>query len=92
MKSVQLSDLGPLAQDVRNGETIELVDAGKVVAQVVPSQAMTIEEHIDELAAQGLVTKGTGKLPDWFFTERPPKFESGSVLEQLLADRRKNDW
>jgi hypothetical protein len=32
-----------------------------------------------------------GTVPEWFFTERPPKFPS-SVLEQLLHDRRSRDW
>jgi hypothetical protein len=64
----------------------------KMTDKVVPAREQTMEERVDELAAQGLVTKGTGKLPDWFFTDRPPKFESGSVVEQLLADRRKTDW
>jgi antitoxin (DNA-binding transcriptional repressor) of toxin-antitoxin stability system len=91
MKTVQLSELGRLADDVRKGETIEVRDGEKVVAKVVPFREKTDQEWIDELARQGKVTKGTGTIPDWFFTERPPKF-NGSVLEQLLADRRKNDW
>jgi antitoxin (DNA-binding transcriptional repressor) of toxin-antitoxin stability system len=92
MKTLELADVGRLPEELKSGETIELTDAGKVVAQVVPARQQTTEERIDELAAQGLVTKGTGKLPDWFFTEPLPKSESGSLLEQLLADRRKNDW
>ena len=92
MKTLELADLNRLPEELKSGETIELVESGKVVAQVVPARKQTIEERIDELARQGKVTKGTGKLPDWFFTEPLPKSKSGSVLEQLLADRRKNDW
>jgi antitoxin (DNA-binding transcriptional repressor) of toxin-antitoxin stability system len=91
MKSVQLSELGAVAEDVRKGETVEVRDGEKVVATLAPVRKQTIEERIDELARQGKVTKGTGTLPDWFFTEPLPDF-GGSVLEQLLADRRKNDW
>ncbi|HEV7239372.1 MAG TPA: hypothetical protein VGQ36_09040 [Thermoanaerobaculia bacterium] len=91
MKTLELTDLSRLPEELKSGETIELVDSGKVVAQVVPTREQTFEERIEELAAQGKVTKGTGKLPDWFFTRPLPKAEA-SVLEQLLADRRKNDW
>jgi antitoxin (DNA-binding transcriptional repressor) of toxin-antitoxin stability system len=92
MTTIQLSDLDPVtAERVRNGETVEIRDGDRTVAKLVPETEQTIEERIDELVRQGKARRGTGTLPDWFFTERPPKFE-GSVLEQLLADRRKNDW
>lgn len=92
MKSVQLCELGPLAANVKNGETIEVRDGESLVAKVVPFHEQTIEERIDELARQGKVKKGTGTLPDWFFTDPLPKCESGSVLEQLLNDRKSRDW
>jgi antitoxin (DNA-binding transcriptional repressor) of toxin-antitoxin stability system len=92
MKTVQLSELGPVAEDVRNGETVEVRDGERVVAKLVPTPEQTDEEWLDELERQGKIRRGSGQgLPDWFFKERPPKFE-GSVLEQLLADRRKNDY
>ncbi len=91
MKSVQLSELGAVAEDVRNGETVEVRDGDAVIAKVVPALDLSDEEWIATLEREGKITRGTGKLPDWFFTEQPPKFEE-SVLEQLLADRRKNDW
>lgn len=92
MKTLDLADVSRLPEELKSGETIELVDGGKLVAKVFPIDHRTIEERIDELARQGKVTKGTGTLPDWFFTERPPKFEGGSVLEQLLKDRKSRDW
>lgn len=92
MKTVQLSELAAVAEDVRKGETVEVRDGETVVATVVPFRHQSIEERIDELARQGKVTKGTGTLPDWFFTEPLPKFEGGSVLEQLLKDRKSRDW
>jgi antitoxin (DNA-binding transcriptional repressor) of toxin-antitoxin stability system len=93
MKSVQLSELGPVADEVRNGETIEIRDGEQVVAKVVPLRPpYSAEAYIDELVAQGKATKGTGVLPDWFFTDPLPVSESGSVLEQLLEDRRSRDW
>lgn len=90
MKSVQLSELGPLAEDVRKGEEVVVRDGERVVARLVPEQ--TAEERIEELVRQGKARRGRGEIPEWFFTERPPKLGDGSVVEQLLADRRKHDW
>lgn len=85
MKSVQLSELGALAEDVRNGEQVIVRDGEKVVARLVPERR--VEEDIDELVRQGKAKKGTGSLPDDFFTRPRPKADK-SVLQQLLEDRR----
>jgi antitoxin (DNA-binding transcriptional repressor) of toxin-antitoxin stability system len=73
--TIQLAELGPdAAEKLRNGETVEVLDGNTPVAKVVP------------VAERG--SSRSEPLPEWFFTERPPKFEEGSVLEQLLEDRR----
>ena len=88
MKTVQLSELGQVADEVRRGETVEVRDGEKVVAQLVPFREQTIEERIDELARQGLVTHGSEEaLPDDFLTRELPRAHK-SVLDQLLEDRR----
>ena len=90
MKTLDLADVARLPEELKDGEPIELREGGRVVARVVP-QTSTIEETIEELIAEGNAHRGTGSLTEEFFTRPRPKFE-GSVLEQLLADRRKNDW
>ena len=90
MKSVQLSELGPLAEDVRKGETVEVRDGERVVATVVPLYQAELEARVQELAAQGLVRLGSGEpFPEDFFTRPLPKADR-SVLEQLLADREED--
>ena len=91
MKTLDLADVSRLPEELKDGETIELRDGDRRVATVLPETPKTVEEHLDDLIAQGKAHRGTGTLPDDFFTRPRPKFE-GSVLEQLLADRRKNDW
>lgn len=92
VKTVRLAELGALAEDIRKGETIKVVDGDKTVATVSPTQQKTDDEILDEMERDGIVTRGSREpLPDWFFTERPPKFPE-RVLEQSLKDRRKNDW
>ena len=87
MKTLDLAEVSRLPEELKSGEEIELRDGGKTVATVVPVREQPIEERIEELARQGKVRKGTGKLPDDFFTRPLPKAEA-SVLEQLLEDRR----
>lgn len=83
MKSVQLSELGPVAEDVKNGEAVEVRDGNRVVATLVPLQ----QRRLEDLAAQGLITLGSDEpWPEDFFTRPLPKAD-GSVLQQLLADR-----
>lgn len=88
MKSVQLSELGPVAEEVRKGETVEVRDGDEVVARVVPL-GQTLEERIAELTKQGLIRPPLTNepFPSDFFTRPLPKAEE-SVLEQLLEDRR----
>ncbi|HEY0371748.1 MAG TPA: type II toxin-antitoxin system Phd/YefM family antitoxin [Thermoanaerobaculia bacterium] len=87
MKTLELADVSRLPEELKSGETIELIDDGKVVAQVVPAHVQTFDERMNELVREGRVRKGTGTLPPDFLTRILPKAEA-SVLEQLLEDRR----
>lgn len=94
MSTIQLSELGALAEQVKRGETVDILDGDRAVAKVVPVEtpARTDEEWLDELERQGKVRRGRGKLPDDFLTRELPRFDGGSVVEQLLNDRRSRDW
>jgi antitoxin (DNA-binding transcriptional repressor) of toxin-antitoxin stability system len=101
MRSAQVSELkerlDEVIEAVKNGETVELREGIAPFAQVVPEVPSAIpqypkpdqralEAHLDELVRQGKAHRGTGTLPDDFFTRLRPKFED-SVLTQLLRDR-----
>ncbi|HEX2831439.1 MAG TPA: hypothetical protein VHW00_00400 [Thermoanaerobaculia bacterium] len=102
MRKLDLADITRLAAELQAGETIELVSEGRTVARVEPvrerrplptDRPPTDDEILDDLVARGLVTKrGSGNWPDWFFTRERPTSPDGSVLEQLLADRKSRDW
>lgn len=85
---MQLSELGPVADEVRKGETVEIRDGDQIVAKVVPLK-QTLEERVAELTRQGLIRppQTNEPLPEDFFTRPLPRAEK-SVLEQLLEDRR----
>ena len=88
MKTVQLADLATVAEDIRNGETVRIHDGDKAIAEIAPLDAQKRqEEHIEKLVREGKATRGTGKLPDDFFTRQLPKPDA-SVVAQLIDDRR----
>lgn len=93
MRKLEFSDLAQLAAEIRNGEAFELLINGRAVARVEPAPEQAGDTGIDELVRQGVVSRGRsfGKLPEWFFTRPLPQFE-GSVVEQLLDDRKSRDW
>jgi len=76
MKTLDLADVARLPEELKDGEPIELREGGRVVA--------TVEPKARERDRPALI-------PEWFFTERPPKFPA-SALEQLLHDRYSRDW
>ena len=99
MRSAQVSELKErleeLLEAVKNGETVELREGAAAVAELIPKtypkqpnpDQTALKAHLDELVRQGNARRGTGVLPDDFFTRPRPKFEGGSVLDQLLRDR-----
>jgi hypothetical protein len=79
MTSIQLSELALLAESLRRGETVEIVDGDETVATIAPRNP-----------ADPSARKKTS-VPDWFLSEMPPQFPE-SMLEQLLHDRGSRDW
>src|SRR4051812_15969022 len=77
---------------VRAGESVEIRNEKGQVAQLVPPAAAPsaddLKARVEAAIAAGILRRGGGTLPDDFFTEPLPKFESGSVLDALLEERR----
>lgn len=79
MTSIQISELASLADKLRRGETIEILDGENCIATIVPRSSS--ERKLRKKPA----------VPAWFLAEAPPQFPA-SVLDQLLHDRRSRDW
>jgi|SRR4051794_13192925 len=104
MRTAQVSDLKDRLDEVidavKNGETVAIQEGSARVARVVPDTDIAssassadqdrVRQHVEKLIREGKAHRGTGKLPDDFFTRPRPKFEEGSVLEQLLRDREED--
>jgi prevent-host-death family protein len=76
------AQLSAYLERVKAGETITVTDRGVPVAEIRPVGAVRV---LEELIAQGLVSRatGTGELPK---RRIKPK---GSVVELLLEDRHR---
>jgi antitoxin (DNA-binding transcriptional repressor) of toxin-antitoxin stability system len=92
---IELKDrLDEVIEAVKNGETVEIQEgSARVVPDADASSASAadqdrVRQNLERLIREGKAHRGTGKLPDDFFTRPRPKLEGGSVLEQLLEDRR----
>lgn len=86
-----MSELGPVAEDVRKGETVEVRDGERIVGTLTPLQQADLEARVQELAEQGLVRLGSREpFPEDFFT-RPLPGAGAGVLDQLLRDREEDE-
>jgi prevent-host-death family protein len=97
MRTASISEtkakLSALLERVKAGETVTITDRGVPVAQLAPLPTASVdwEERLQRLARQGIVRLPTEKLERGWLTSQPlPKFE-GSVLEDLLEERRTGD-
>lgn len=82
-------DFRKLQDLLRNGESIEITDDGEPVARLVPTQPPqreTEDEMLDRLEREGIIRRGTGKMPMIPHPENPNR--STGVLDALLEERR----
>ena len=89
MGTIDVSELGPLAERVRNGETVQVFDDGRLVATLVPTGNDGLEARMRELEARGAVRRlGNGEpIPPAFYTDELPRVDGESVVDELIAAR-----
>jgi prevent-host-death family protein len=88
------NNLSALLRKVRSGETILILDRNIPVARLEPlppGSNEADEARLLELERQGLMKRGTGKLPKDFWTTPLPKFK-GSAVAELLKEREEARW
>lgn len=81
--------LGTYLRLVQRGATIEVTERGRPVAElrglVAAPSPKTLDEKLDQLAAEGLITRGTGKPLRPF---KRIKLKGGpSIAETIMEDR-----
>ena len=95
MKTATLTEtknnLSALVDQVRQGETILILDRGRPVARLesVLDREIDSEGRLARLERQGLVQRGEKKKLRKIFDQRPPRPEGDvSAVEELLEERR----
>ncbi|HVO96090.1 MAG TPA: type II toxin-antitoxin system prevent-host-death family antitoxin [Terriglobales bacterium] len=89
------NNLSRYLDQVKNGESILVLDRNHPVAQIIPLQktARGVIERDDRLARlerKGLIRRGSGGSGQWITKRRLVKVP-GSVLQDLL-DERRSGW
>ncbi len=96
MKQAKISDLknnlSRYLAYVRKGGVVRVMDRDRPVADLVPlGRDEPSDGEIDaillDLERKGIVSRGTGSLPDGFLDRPLPKAKA-SVLQALLDERR----
>ncbi|MEX0875525.1 MAG: type II toxin-antitoxin system prevent-host-death family antitoxin [Actinomycetota bacterium] len=92
MRSVSVSQLkarlSEYLRGVRRGEELLITDRGRPVAVLSrPPAAEKLSKELAELVEAGLVTVGTGKIPDEYWDLTLPPDPKGLVQKALDEDR-----
>jgi prevent-host-death family protein len=93
MKTAKVSELkaslSKYVARVKSGEEVIITERGKPVAKLVPILADEDPEmeRMRDLERRGLVTLGSGKIPDEFWDMPMAEDPEGLVLKALLEER-----
>jgi len=88
------NNLSKLLKKVRHGQSVLILDRNIPVARLEPlppGSRESDEARIAELERQGLLKRGTGKLPKDFWTRPRPKLK-GSLVKAVLDERNESPW
>ena len=87
------NNLSALVDQVRNGETILILDRGRPVAKLesVLNPESASEGRLARLERQGIVRRSSKRASSEFLDKAPPRPNKGaSALDALLDERRES--
>ena len=80
------SSLSKYIKWVKAGEEVIVTERGRPVAKIVPVERESAEQ-LAELEKQGLIRRGSGRLPKAIWQTEPPADDKGLGLKYLLEER-----
>lgn len=88
-------NLARYLERVKDGETVLVVDRNQPIAQIIPlrktaRRAASRNGRLARLERKGLIRRGSSDPDQWLVKHRPVNV-SGSVLQDLL-DERRSGW
>ena len=92
MKTATVSKLNAsLSEYLRSGkagEEVLVTERGRPIAKITPAASSnSLSDHLVEMEKQGLIKRGSGKLPKDFWDLPRPKDPKGLVVKAVLRDR-----
>ncbi len=92
MKTAAVSELKAHLSDYLNevkvGGEVLVTDRGKPVARLMPAvRSSDVKDSLLKLEKEGLIKRGTGMLPQDFWTEERSEDRDGLALRALLEER-----
>jgi len=93
MKTTPVSELKATLSEqlakVKAGEEVVVTERGRPIAKIVPlsSETMGLSAHMSELARNGLIRLGTGKISKDIWKLPRPVDKRGQALKALLDER-----
>ena len=93
MTQAAISELKALLSEyisrVRKGEEVLVTDRGHPVAKLIPFRAGgAASAQRKELARQGILELGSGRISHEFFKPSPVKDPTGVAVKELLEERK----
>lgn len=78
------ASLSETLRSVGTGERVRVTSRGRPVADIVPPETVTVQTRMDDLVAQGRLTRASKPHP-----EHPPPLADAEILasDLVLADR-----
>ena len=92
MRTVTVSklkaSLSAFLRQVKAGEEVIVTERGRPIAKLTPVVSTTmLPEHLAEMEKQGLIKRGSGKLPADFWDFPRPEDPAGHTLKAVLQER-----
>lgn len=92
MRTVTVSklkaSLSEYLRQVKIGEEVLVTERGRPIAKLTPAvSADPLPAHLAEMEKQGLIKRGSGKLPKNFWDLPRPKDPKGLVVKAVLQER-----
>ena len=82
------ASLSEYLRQVKAGEEVLVTERGRPIAKLTPSLGSdTLSEHLVEMEKQGLLKRGSGKLPKGFWDLPRPKDPQELVVKAVLRER-----
>jgi prevent-host-death family protein len=96
MKTASVSklkaSLSEYLKRVKAGEEVLVTERGRPIAKLCPtSSADTLTEHLVDMEKQGLLKRGSGKLPKNFWELPRPKDPKG-LVRKAVSQEREEGW